>query len=523
MKLLLGLAQSSALALLISLPASPLLSQSGNRGQVELGMFGTFTRFDDTSIGLTDEYGAGARLGVFLSRMFSIEASGDFTTTRDLNPGTEVSVSRVGGTILGNLSYAGSNAFYIGAGYERVMYRTGYDIDDNGIHGILGTRLSLGGRAALRVEGRATYFPDAAVIAGQTTALNLGATAGISVFAFGGPPKDADADGVRNSGDRCPNTPIGAVVDERGCPIDGDRDGVFDGLDRCPDTPSGATVDEFGCPSDDDDDGVFNGIDVCADTPVAALVDEAGCPSDADNDLVFDGLDACPDTPAGATVDSFGCESDEDRDGVLDGIDRCPATPFGTVVDETGCPLDSDQDGITDDVDACLDTPEGAVIDESGCRVTRDSDGDGVDDSRDRCPDTPVGRQVDQIGCPVLFEIREGEVQPLVLQGVTFATARSTLTAESAVALDQVAASLVANPTVRIEIAGHTDGTGRRSFNLRLSVDRAESVRNYLVQQGVDSGRLVARGYGPDRPIDSNRTREGRRHNRRVELHLLER
>ncbi|MEK7813401.1 MAG: PorV/PorQ family protein, partial [Candidatus Desantisbacteria bacterium] len=73
--------------------------------------------------------------------------------------------------------------------------------------------------------------------------------------------EDSDNDGIHNGIDQCPDTPVGAVVDTRGCPIDSDRDGVYDGLDQCPDTPEGAVVDTKGCPIDSDRDGVYDGLD----------------------------------------------------------------------------------------------------------------------------------------------------------------------------------------------------------------------------------------------------------------------
>ncbi|MFQ6105074.1 MAG: OmpA family protein, partial [Candidatus Glassbacteria bacterium] len=127
----------------------------------------------------------------------------------------------------------------------------------------------------------------------------------------GGPPPDTDADGVPDKKDKCPDTPAGAIVDERGCPIDTDADGVYDGLDRCAGTPAGAVVDNSGCPKDSDGDGVFDGIDKCAGTPAGAVVDNSGCPKDGDGDGVYDGLDKCPDTPKEAKVDISGCEIPE--------------------------------------------------------------------------------------------------------------------------------------------------------------------------------------------------------------------
>jgi len=89
---------------------------------------------------------------------------------------------------------------------------------------------------------------------------------------------DADGDGVVDAMDKCPGTPMGAVVDAAGCPKDSDGDGVYDGIDKCPDTPTGATVDAAGCPMDSDGDGVYDGIDKCPDTPKGVQVDAKGCP-----------------------------------------------------------------------------------------------------------------------------------------------------------------------------------------------------------------------------------------------------
>ena len=85
-----------------------------------------------------------------------------------------------------------------------------------------------------------------------------------------------------------------------------------------------------------------------------------------------------------------------------------------------------------------------------------------------------------------------------------------------------MAASLLAHPDVRVEVAGHTDITGRHSYNMRLSQQRAQAVKAYLARRGVEPSRMVAVGYGPDQPIADNGTPEGRAQNRRVELRLLE-
>ncbi len=440
--------------------ASPAPAQNGHGGRVELGTYGTLTKYDTQSLDLASRVGAGGRLGLFIVPGLSIEANGDFTQTATAGIGSQVDIARIGGTLLGHLNLASWNSLYVGAGYERLFYRGALSADDNGGHVVLGDRLNLGGRVAFRLEGRAAYFPNSVFQVGSDRVLNFGGTAGISIFAFGGRERDTDGDLVPDKRDQCPDTPMGATVDDVGCPTDGDGDGVFDGLDSCP------------------------------STPVGAFVDALGCPNDTDADQVLDGIDICPDTPLGAEVNENGCPLDSDADGVFDGPDRCPATPEGAVVDAEGCPRDTDQDGVFDGID--------------------------------RCEATPVGTEVDNVGCPVLFREEKGRVQPLILRGVNFATGKATLTPESHSILDEVAKSLMAHPEVRLEVSGHTDATGSRALNMRLSLARAQSVLAYLASRGVAYARMEAQGYGPDRPIDSNRTRDGRASNRRVELHRID-
>jgi outer membrane protein OmpA-like peptidoglycan-associated protein len=267
--------------------------------------------------------------------------------------------------------------------------------------------------------------------------------------------------------------------------------------------------------ADLDTDGIPDTRDACRRTPDGAIVDARGCPADSDGDGHFDGLDRCPNTPAGALTEATGCPVDSDRDGVYDGADQCPNSPTGSGVDARGCLLDVDGDGVTDANDRCPGTPAHAAVNASGCPVSRDADGDGVDDARDRCPGTTAGTPVDTLGCQVLFT-REREA--LVLQGVNFESGSARLLPTSYTVLDQVAASLLAHPDVRIEIAGYTDSTGSVRTNTRLSAERARTVQDYLEQRGVAAARMRAAGYGPADPVASNATPAGRARNRRVEL-----
>ncbi|WP_223826039.1 OmpA family protein [Spongiibacter pelagi] len=202
---------------------------------------------------------------------------------------------------------------------------------------------------------------------------------------------------------------------------------------------------------------------------------------------------------------------DEDGDGVADDADQCPGTPAGVQVDAVGCPLDGDKDGVADYLDQCLNTPAGAEVDDQGCEL--DSDNDGVVDANDMCPDTPAGTEVMSNGC--------GADQSVVLRGVNFETNSSKLTINAESILNGVAGTLNESTGFDVELQGHTDSVGNDSYNMSLSKKRANSVKNYLIGQGVEGNRLVARGYGEEQPVASNDSSEGRALNRRVELKVL--
>jgi len=466
-------------------PTSPLAAQRAH--QWEIGAFGTYTRYDQV-FNLDNQLGGGGRIGYFFGRTVGIEGEvGYQSPSATVGPATPT-------LTLGSVSLVlnfGSerNIFYILGGYSRLDFEKSapYRFTDDAAHGAIGDRIFLSNRVALRLEARGIYAPKTGFAGGDWAGHVVGSV-GLSIFAGSGAIRDLDRDGVADRRDTCPGTPTGAIVDPQGCPSDSDRDKVYNGLDACPNTVDGAQVDARGCPTDADADGVFDGLDQCAATATGARVDAKGCPTDADGDAVADGIDQCPNTPAGATVDATGCPTDSDKDGVPDGLDKCPSTPAGTEVDS------------------------------AGCQRSKDTDGDGVDDSKDKCPGTAAGTRVDAAGCPILFtEART----PVILRGVTFEIGKSALKPESFTVLDIVAASLVANPDIRIEIAGHTDNTGSSVTNERLSQSRAEAVRAYLAQKGVAPERMTAKGYGPTVPVAPNTTAAGRAQNRRVELRQL--
>ncbi len=234
---------------------------------------------------------------------------------------------------------------------------------------------------------------------------------------------------------------------------------------------------------------------------------------DSDGDGVADGIDRCPNTPPGASVDSYGCELDSDGDGVKDSRDKCPGTPRGVSVNADGCPVDSDGDGVTDDMDKCPGTPAGAKVDADGCEL--DSDGDGVVDRLDECPNTAPGVQVDIRGCEIKEEIS--------LQGVNFESNSDRLLPGATRVLDDAVATLKKNPTIKFEVAGHTDSDGAADYNEGLSARRAKTVHDYLAANGIAGNRMTVRGYGESQPIADNSSSAGKAQNRRVVLRITDR
>ncbi|WP_062053664.1 OmpA family protein [Aquimarina longa] len=257
---------------------------------------------------------------------------------------------------------------------------------------------------------------------------------------------------------------------------------------------------------DTDGDGVYDKDDECPDVP--GLAEFKGCP-DTDGDGITDAKDDCPDTAG--TAEFNGCP-DTDGDGVPDPKDDCPTEAGLPALN--GCP-DADGDGIADGKDGCPN--EAGPAANNGCPF-KDKDGDGVLDKDDNCPD--VAGTVANNGCPEVTE----EVQKTLnsyAKTILFDSGKSSIKAESNKALGDIIAILKEYPTAKFTVEGHTDSAGAAKSNQRLSDSRANAVKNYLTDNGIDQFRLSAVGYGEDRPIASNKTRAGRAQNRRVEINLV--
>ncbi len=162
-----------------------------------------------------------------------------------------------------------------------------------------------------------------------------------------------------------------------------------------------------------------------------------------------------------------------------------------------------------------------------------DSDGDGVANKFDKCPDTPAGTKVDGSGCPlpeakhetkvvekIVVTEEDRKVVDEAIKNLEFDLSKATIRPSSYESLNRVAALLI-EKNFSLKLAGHTDNTGSLQLNLRLSKERAESVKAYLVSKGANASRIEATGYGPNQPIATNSTPEGRQLNRRVEFTLF--
>jgi outer membrane protein OmpA-like peptidoglycan-associated protein len=290
-------------------------------------------------------------------------------------------------------------------------------------------------------------------------------------FGWNGPLTNADKmkEGPTASNiERCPNRhsgTFGAVEDADGCPdYDNDKVGNADSLNRCWKTHDKGDV----------------------------LYDEDGCP-DPDIDNEVNGQ--CPNTP-------------EDFDGAL-GNEGCPdyEGTFGGPGDSTGgCFIGPDEIGGLQDLDGCPDFKTDKK-NKTDCSNAPETGGGFTDDAG--CPDTVPN--VPQKKGPEFL-------QQQVLEGLEFKNGKAELLFTSYSMLDRLAKALKDNPDVEIEIRGHTDGLGRASANTQLSRMRAEAVRQYLINQGIDPQRMRAMGFGPNNPVGDNRTAAGRALNRRIEV-----
>ncbi|MGN1071132.1 MAG: OmpA family protein [Bradymonadia bacterium] len=286
---------------------------------------------------------------------------------------------------------------------------------------------------------------------------------------------------------------------------DRDKDGIIDSEDKCPDTPGKREY--KGCPDPDiDKDGV-------CDAWVAEM--------NLQKEFPCQGIDACPNDPGELAY--MGCSNpDRDSDGICDQWvsasnlqdkfkkqckDKDLCEDVAGLAEYQGCPNpDSDKDGVCDPWVA--ERNLGSVF--TQCVGS------------DKCPfEKGV---VEENGCPPPRKyVVVTDTQIELKEQFFFATNKTKVLAKSEPLLDEIASVLKDNPTIHISIEGHTDSSGKYKSNIKLSQGRAKSVMQELIKRGIDKNRLTSAGFGPDKPIDTNDTPEGRANNRRVELRITQR
>jgi outer membrane protein OmpA-like peptidoglycan-associated protein len=232
---------------------------------------------------------------------------------------------------------------------------------------------------------------------------------------------------------------------------------------------------------------------------------------------------------------------DTDGDGLIDGDEvlKYHTDPLNPDTDGDGL-TDGDEvlthhtDPLNPDTDGEGLTDGDEVIKYKTDPLNKDTDGDNLSDYEEvmMYHTNPLKADTDAGGVPDGREVARGTDplnpkddfpiilvgEKLVLHGINFEVGKANILPSSTDTLNFVAAELLANPEVKVEISGHTDNTGSLNLNKTLSNRRAEAVKNYLVSKGVSADRITTVGYGYAKPIAPNTTAEGRAKNRRIEF-----
>jgi outer membrane protein OmpA-like peptidoglycan-associated protein len=282
---------------------------------------------------------------------------------------------------------------------------------------------------------------------------------------------------------------------------DRDGDGYDDAVDGCPDDPEDfdSFEDDDGCPDKDNDkDGVLDASELVDGQWVNAdKKDGTDCRNEPEDKDDFEDEDGCPDP-------------DNDKDGILDDPDKCPNDPedIDNFEDEDGCPdADNDSDKI------CDPWVEGSGKEQKYADLCK---------GKDECPDKPEDYDGDRDddGCPDLKAVFDG-CSVKITEKVFFKFNKWDIDPRSFELLKDVASVINEVPKeIHFRVEGHTDSKGSGSYNRTLSQRRADSVASFLAGKGVARSRLEPKGFGEDKPIDTNRTSAGRARNRRVEFNV---
>ncbi len=453
-------------------------------GSVAFGVRGGITNYqgDDYDSAKQRAYG-GVAAEYFLTDRFSQEAALNIGELAGETGAADFRSVVSSLSLMGRLALlGGSFRPYLAAGAELVgvdpngPVNLGYDRKSFAVPFGGGFQIGLGENTALDLRGLYHYaFDD--LYDGQNTKSSddafITGTAGLTWFAGGNPDKDGD--GLTNKEEKARGTNPNLA--------DTDGDGLTDGeeVNLYKTDPLKADSDADGL-SDSDEVRKHNTNPNKADSDGDGLSDGDEVtkhntnPSKADSD--GDGL------TDGAEINQHKTDAnkaDSDGDGLQDGRE---------VTETKTDPLKADTDG-------------GSVND--GTEVARGSDPNNGDD------DVPK-----VVKAAETLKVEVGKA--IVLEGVVFKSGSSELSPESEAILTQAFNTLNENADIEVEIQGHTDNRGGRALNTRLSLARAEAVKAYLVRKGIAASRITTKGFGPDKPVATNDTAEGRQQNRRIEF-----
>jgi outer membrane protein OmpA-like peptidoglycan-associated protein len=324
-------------------------------------------------------------------------------------------------------------------------------------------------------------------------------------------------DGGNNIVDAYYNAALGLTITGESCSSDKD----MDGLGKCEEEKLGTNPHN----PDTDSDGLTDGEEVKVYKTNPLLAD-----TDLDGLSDFDEVKKYKTDPLKADTDGDGLndgeevnkyktdplKADTDNDGLSDGDEVIKYKTDPTKADTDGDGLNDGEEVNTFSTNPLVKDTDGDGLSDYDEVMTyktnplvKDTDGGSVDDGIEVNRGTnPLDAEDDVVKVGV----------PVILDGITFATGKADITPESENTLRKALKTLQTYSDISVEIAGYTDNVGSDASNQKLSEKRANSVRDWLVRQGVDPTRIVAVGYGESNPIASNDTPEGRQKNRRIEF-----
>lgn len=499
-------------ACLLALLAAGVFAQD-MAGGVAVGVRGGVSSYtgDDFKDFDADQLEAGGSVfgELYLSNGFSLELALNALDLSGVSENGAASFkSRLTGmSLLGRLGPGGQGFRpYLAAGGEYVAvdpsidYTGNHERDNFAVPVGAGVSFGLSDKISFDLRGLYHYVVGGDAVDGSTASSAddsyLTGTAGLTWLMSAN--KDPDGDGLLNNEEKTLGTNPKVA--------DTDGDGLTDGEEV-------KTHRTDPLKADSDGDGL---------TDADEIRKHKTDPNKADTD--GDGLS---DSDEIAKTSTDALKPDTDGDGLSDGEEINNYKTKATAADSDGDGLNDGDEVKTHKTNPLqADTDSDTLND--GEEVTRhksdpnksDTDGGSVADGVEVQRGTNPLLADDDVPKKEMLRVEAGA--SIVLEGVVFASGSAKLSPVSEGVLQKAYNAMEAYPNVKVEIQGHTDNTGSRATNMRLSQQRADAVKAWLVAKGIAADRMKTMGYGPDKPIASNDTKDGRQKNRRIEFLRLE-